>query len=309
MGISEQKLLNLLQKVLGNGKIVSKDEAMFMCPFSHHRKPKLAINLSTQRWQSWIDTNAKGRSIYGLFKKMNVAPQYLTELSRIVKIPKSTQQTEEEKIKIHLPYEFTSLQYDTEKTRASKAASNYLRQRNIFSYDIERYNIGYCESGDYANRIIIPSYDCDNNLNYFIARDFTGTAYLRYKNPPVSKDVVVFENQIDFSEPLIFCEGVFDAMAIRRNAIPLLGKNIPSKLRTKLVEHGVSEVCIVLDNDAFKNALQISETLMSENIKVRLVKMGNEDAADIGFNKIIHKIRNAEFLDFSELMKQKLCMN
>lgn len=309
MGISEQKLLNLLQKVLGTGKIVSKDEAMFMCPFSHHRKPKLAINLSTQRWQSWIDTNAKGRSIYGLFKKMDVAPQYLTELSRIVKIPKSTQQTEEEQIKIHLPYEFTSLQYDTEKTRSSKVAFNYLRQRNIFSYDIERYNIGYCESGDYANRIIVPSYDCDNNLNYFIARDFTGTAYLRYKNPPVSKDVVVFENQIDFSEPLIFCEGVFDAMAIRRNAIPLLGKNIPSKLKTKLVEHGVSEVCIVLDNDAFKNALQISETLMSENIKVRLVKMGNEDAADIGFNNIIHKVKNAELLDFSELMKQKLCMN
>ncbi len=309
MGISEQKLLNLLQKVLGTGKIVSKDEAMFMCPFSHHRKPKLAINLSTQRWQSWIDTNAKGRSIYGLFKKMNVAPQYLTELSRIVKIPKSTQQTEEEQIKIHLPYEFTSLQYDTEKTRSSKAAFNYLKNRNIFSYDIERYNIGYCESGDYANRIIVPSYDYDNNLNYFIARDFTGTAYLRYKNPPVSKDVVVFENQIDFSEPLIFCEGVFDAMAIRRNAIPLLGKNIPSKLKTKLVEHGVSEVCIVLDNDAFKNALQISETLMSENIKVRLVKMGNEDAADIGFNNIIHKVKNAELLDFSELMKQKLCMN
>ena len=309
MGISEQKLLNLLQKVLGTGKIVSKDEAMFMCPFSHHRKPKLAINLSTQRWQSWIDTNAKGRSIYGLFKKMNVAPQYLTELSRIVKIPKSTQQTEEEQIKIHLPYEFTSLQYDTEKTRSSKAAFNYLRNRNIFSYDIERYNIGYCESGDYANRIIVPSYDCDNNLNYFIARDFSGTAYLRYKNPPVSKDVVVFENQIDFSEPLIFCEGVFDAMAIRRNAIPLLGKNIPSKLKTKLVEHGVSEVCIVLDNDAFKNALQISQTLMSENIKVRLVKMGNEDAADIGFNKIIHKVRDAELLDFGELMKQKLCLN
>ena len=67
MGISEQKLLNLLQKVLGAGKIVSKDEVMFVCPFSHHRKPKLAVNLVTQRWQSWIDTNAKGRSIYSLF--------------------------------------------------------------------------------------------------------------------------------------------------------------------------------------------------------------------------------------------------
>ena len=146
-------------------------------------------------------------------------------------------------------------------------------------------------------------------MNYFLARDFTGNAYLKYKNPPVSKDVVVFENQIDFSEPLVFCEGVFDAMAIRRNAIALLGKNIPSKLKMRLIEHGVTEVSIVLDNDAYKNALAMSESLMNDNIRVKLIKMGNEDAADIGFNKIIQKIKSATLLDFSELMKQKLCMN
>ena len=101
---------------------------------------------------------------------------------------------------------------------------------------------------------------------------------MKYKNPPVSKDVVVFENQIDFSEPLILCEGVFDAMAIRRNAIALLGKNIPNKLKMRLIQHGVKEVSIVLDNDAFKNALYLSESLMNDNIKVRLVRMGSEDA-------------------------------
>ena len=132
---------------------------------------------------------------------------------------------------------------------------------------------------------------------------------MKYKNPPVSKDVVVFEKQIDFSEPLILCEGVFDAMAIRRNAIALLGKNIPNKLKMRLVEHGVKEVSVVLDNDAFKNALELSESLMNDGIGVRLVKMGNEDAADLGFNKVIHKIKNASLLDFSELMKQRLCLN
>ena len=106
---------------------------------------------------------------------------------------------------------------------------------------------------------------------------------MKYKNPPVSKDVVVFENQIDFSEPLILCEGVFDAMAIRRNAIALLGKNIPNKLKMRLVQHGVKEVSIVLDNDAFKNALYLSESLMNDNIKVRLVRMGSEDAVRLRF--------------------------
>jgi DNA primase len=188
-------------------------------------------------------------------------------------------------------------------------AMKYLKNRGIKSYDIERYDIGYCDKGDYAGRIIVPSFDVDNKLNYFLARDFTGNAYLKYKNPPVSKDVVVFENQIDFSEPLILCEGVFDAMAIRRNAIALLGKNIPSKLKMRLVEHGVKEVSIVLDNDAYKNALYISETLMNDNIKVKLVRMGGEDAADLGFKKVIERINSTDILDFGQLMQQKLCLN
>lgn len=308
MGISEQKLLALLQKVLGEGKIVSKDEAMFVCPFSHHRKPKLAVNLSTQRWQSWIDTNAKGRSIFALFKRLQVPSNYFDELSRIVKIPKSSQTQKTKEEYVSLPYEYKRLT-ETHTDFSCAKAMKYLKERGIESYDIERYDIGYCDKGDYSGRIIVPSYDVDNKLNYFLARDFTGNAYLKYKNPPVSKDVVVFENQIDFSEPLILCEGVFDAMAIRRNAIALLGKNIPNKLKMRLVQHGVKEVSIVLDNDAFKNALYLSESLMNDNIKVRLVRMGSEDAADLGFKKVIERINSTDILDFGQLMQQKLCLN
>ena len=308
MGISEQKLLALLQKVLGEGKIVSKDEAMFVCPFSHHRKPKLAVNLSTQRWQSWIDTNAKGRSIFSLFKRLQVPSNYFAELSRIVKLPKNSTLTDTEEQYVSLPYEFKRLT-ETHTDFSYAKAMKYLKNRGIESYDIERYDIGYCDKGDYAGRIIVPSYDVDNKLNYFLARDFTGNAYLKYKNPPVSKDVVVFENQIDFSEPLILCEGVFDAMAIRRNAIALLGKNIPNKLKMRFVQHGVKEVSIVLDNDAFKNALHLSESLMNDNIKVRLVRMGSEDAADLGFKKVIERINSTDILDFGQLMQQKLCLN
>lgn len=308
MGISEQKLLALLQKVLGEGKIVSKDEAMFVCPFSHHRKPKLAVNLSTQRWQSWIDTNAKGRSIFALFKRLQVPSNYFDELSRIVKLPKSSQTQETKEEYVSLPYEYKRLT-ETHTDFSYAKAMKYLKNRGIESYDIERYDIGYCDKGDYAGRIIVPSYDADNKLNYFLARDFTGNAYLKYKNPPVSKDVVVFENQIDFSEPLILCEGVFDAMAIRRNAIALLGKNIPNKLKMRLIQHGVKEVSIVLDNDAFKNALHLSESLMNDNIKVRLVRMGSEDAADLGFKKVMEKIKSTDILDFSQLMQQKLCLS
>ena len=308
MGISEQKLLTLLQKVLGEGKIVSKDEAMFICPFSHHRKPKLAVNLTPQRWQSWIDTNAKGRSIFALFKRLQAPSNYFEELSRIVKLPKNMKLADTEKQYVALPYEFRRLT-ETHKDFSYTKAMNYLKRRGIESCDIERYDIGYCSGGDYAGRIIVPSYDADNKLNYFLARDFTGNAYLKYKNPPVSKDIVVFENQIDFSEPLVLCEGVFDAIAIRRNAIALLGKNIPSKLKIKMIENKVSEVYVVLDQDAMKNAISISESLLNENINVRFVKMGKRDAADIGFRGMTERLRKTPLMGFDELMKQKLCMS
>ncbi len=155
MGISEQKLLTLLQKVLGEGKIVSKDEAMFMCPFSHHRKPKLAVNLTTQRWQSWIDTNAKGRSIFALFKRLQVPANYFAELSKIVKLPKNTKLADTEEQYVSLPYEFKRLT-EAHKDFSYTKAMNYLSNRNIESYDIERYDIGDCSDGDYAGRIIVP---------------------------------------------------------------------------------------------------------------------------------------------------------
>ena len=56
---------------------------------------------------------------------------------------------------------------------------------------------------DYAGRIIVPSYDVDNKLNYFLARDFTGNAYLKYKNPPVIKMWLYLKIKL-ISEPIYF---------------------------------------------------------------------------------------------------------
>ena len=51
-----------------------------------------------------------------------------------------------------------------------KGAFDALVECGVNKEDITKYNIGYCDGGMYSNRIIIPSYDLDNRLNYFIAR-------------------------------------------------------------------------------------------------------------------------------------------
>ena len=135
MDIQQHKLFSLLESVLGDGKVISDSETVFKCPFSNHRKPKLAINLSTQRWQSWIDTRAKGKSIYALFKKLNVSPEKFRELAKIAKMPKyySTDNTQTEEEHIRLPMEFKSLK-ESHRDIQYKHAVRYLRERGMFEY-------------------------------------------------------------------------------------------------------------------------------------------------------------------------------
>ena len=64
------KVVNLLERALNSrGKKLTKpNEYMFYSPFVSHYKPKLQINVSTQKWHCWVSNNG-GHSIYSLFKK------------------------------------------------------------------------------------------------------------------------------------------------------------------------------------------------------------------------------------------------
>ena len=62
-------------------------------------------------------------------------------------------------------------------------------------------------------------------------RSFEKDPFVKYRNPETSRDIVPFELFINWELPLVLCEGPFDAIAIKRNAIPLLGKNIQSNLK------------------------------------------------------------------------------
>ncbi len=77
-----------------------------------------------------------------------------------------------------------------------------------------------------------------------------------YDAPSVNKsEIIGFEYYINWNVPVVLCEGVFDAMAIKRNAIPLFGKTISRRLMKKLVESEVKTVYIALDKDAVKQAM------------------------------------------------------
>ena len=301
-------LVTLVDSVLGQGRKTSNGNYAYHCPFCHHHKPKLEINFTENKqghnpWHCWV-CNTRGKTIVGLFKKTEASSEKIAEAKSYVK---SGYEVEETIVKnqLNLPEEFTPL-YPTPTGISAKHALFYLKKRGITVEDIIKYNIGYCEFGEYGNMIIIPSYDFRGELNFFVGRSFEKESYRKYKNPSVSKDIIPFELFVNWESPIVLCEGPFDAMAIKRNAIPLLGKHIQNNLMKKIVSSKVKQIYIALDQDAQKDALGFCEQFMNEGKEVHLLEMNGKDPSEIGFNSFLDILHKSQPLTLSGLLTRKL---
>jgi len=303
--MNQNKIINLLNRVLNNAgrKLKKQDEWMYWSPFVSHHKPKLQINVQNQNWHCWV-SNQGGRNLFQLLKKVGASREHFEELSELVgDLPRYTKSKDTKTI-VKLPDEFKPLCNGNE-TIVKKHALNYLNKRGITSEDIMKYNIGYCDEGIYSNRIIIPSYDEDGQLNFFVGRDFYNST-MKYKNSPTSKNIIGFELFINWDEPIILCEGVFDAMAFKRNAIPLFGKTIMNSLKKKIIEYGVQTIYLSLDNDAIKESIEISEYFINNGIEVKMIEFNEKDPSETGFENLLYLIDKTETTKFSDLMRLKL---
>jgi DNA primase len=297
-------LISLLSQILGDYKEFGKGEVYFTCPFCHRHTKKFAVNLNKNAFHCW-HCGAKGRSLITLFKRLDVSPSQLKELRSLLSEDQIKNYVEEDtKTELYLPPGFKPLWVPSKSIHYSNAIK-YLKNRGITGYDIIRYQMGYTMDGPYANRIIIPSYDSNNKLNYFLARSFYESG-LKYKNPPVSKNVIVFENQINWKMPLVLCEGVFDAIAIRRNAVPLLGKFVPRKLLKMMIKNQVKEVYVALDDDALVDAREIERILTNNGMSVKLVNLDKKDPSELGFTDTWKCIDAAESTTFKDYIGGRL---
>jgi len=295
-------ILTLLEEYLGT-HIHQKDEYLFHCPFCHHHKKKLSINIVSNKWKCWV-CDAKGARLISLLKRMNLPKQIINKFKEVLGDDVKQYIIEEPQQQLSLPVEYKPL-WKPEKSYPYLHALTYLKQRGITAEEILRYRMGYCETGTYAGRIIVPSYNAQNELNYFTARSFY-EGNMKYKNPPVSKNVIIFENLIDWDEPIILCEGMFDAIALRQNAIPLMGKTISKSLEYALLRNSVENVIIFLDADARMDALKLEHRLKQYEIDVKLVLTEGKDASDMGFQTSWNAIDTATTTNFKQFIEQRL---
>lgn len=272
--------LKLLKKALGHCW-TNEGEHQFHCPKCKHHKLKLSVNIDKGVFKCWV-CDYSGTKISPLIRRF--APSYYMDWRQLEgeidlekydtifdDAPKPVPQV------IDLPENFQTL--TGKKTRIKRRALNYLYSRGFTDTDILVWKVGFCDFGEYQDRVIVPSFDNQGNLNFFIARSYTGD-WMKYRNPKVSKDIIFNDLNIDWDSDITLVEGAFDAMKCR-NAIPLLGSTLreESLLFQKICERKPN-VYLALDDDAKGKEFGIAKRLREYGINAMSIKI--TPYADIG---------------------------
>ena len=207
MLLYQTEVVTILNKALKqSAKIRKGTDAVYYCPVCKHYKRKLEINTVTGKYHCWV-CGLSGTSLKTLFKKLGLSGEYLGQIYKNTETYRKLPQndinaileifSEKKNLPVEsliLPKEYRSF-YDDELTLIGRHALRYLKSRNITKYDVLRYNIGYCEGGQYNGRILIPSYDAAGQLNFYSTRSIFEESKMKYVNSFGSKDIIGFENK------------------------------------------------------------------------------------------------------------------
>ena len=279
----EEQKLSILKAVLGRFRRTGS-EYLFTCPFCKHHKPKFSVNLNRGA-KCWV-CDWKSPDVRRVIRRVGSFDQ-LQEWDAITGRVSLSAFDElfgdyedvvvEETIK--LPDSFISLA-NRNVSLSSLAARQYLKSRGLTEKDLVNWKIGFCTSGEYANRVIIPSFNMNGEVNYFIARAYNDD-WMRYKNPPVSRDIVFNELFLDWDSDLTIVEGAFDAIVAGTNSVPILGStlNESSKLFQEIVKHD-TPIYLALDPDAEKKSNRLITALMKYDVELYKVDITGYD--DVG---------------------------
>ena len=304
-------LKSLVDQSLGEGKPTSGNNHSYYCPKCGHHKRKLEVDFTDNSkginpFNCWT-CSFKGRTVAALLKAVGAPLQAIEKARSYVKYSDFEEDSTANKQEVELPKEFIPLwEENIKKDWIWEKSMRYLASRGITKGDIYKYRIGYCRAKKYRNMVIFPLFDENGKLIYFVARSFDEKSWVKYRNPKASKDIVPNEHLINWNVPVILCEGVFDAIAIRRNALPLLGKTIQRSMMRKLLNSNAGKIYFALDQDALDEAYEYCEMFLDQGKEVYLVDLKRKDPSDMGFEAFTKLVQQTLPVNYESLLAHKL---
>ena len=286
-------LVELLSDFLGEPKqhYESKGQISFDCPVCAEEKGlddgdgkgNLEINYIRHVYKCWACGETHGT--HGPLGKLfdGYATKQQKKVYNLVK-PEEFKQEDKKRVRLRLPEGFTTFKDSNPRFIPHIEAYRYLKSRGISDDMIEKYNIGYTVSGEFAYRIIIPSYNSEGQLNYFVGRAWVNKR-MKYKNPAsVPKDEIIFnERLIDWDKDIYLVEGAFDSFFLD-NPLVMLGKKMSKLIFETLYTKANANVVICVDGDAWDDGLKMYHELNGGRLynKVKIVRLPKDkDVCDL----------------------------
>ncbi len=175
---------------------------------------------------------------------------------------------------IKLPDEFQPLDLETNDPE-ELYIFEYLFNRGLSIEQIIDYGFGFCKTGQYRDRVIIPCYEGGSPI-YFVNRlcldngkpltkqreqELMVAGIRKTVNPPMNfnslgKSEVLYNIDIAKQyDTIIVTEGAFDAINVGQNAVAILGSMISQNQISKLLKTKAKKIIMMLDPDAIDKAL------------------------------------------------------
>lgn len=280
-------------KYTGNGK-----EVHFNCVVCGESRHRMFVNLSSGKVHchncgyssniigliQWVEgvSWTRANEIFKDVKGTLILPESVTrELTQNVF---KGERRDLQKRPIPLPEEYSLLNPEHTNISTKKALRYLTHTRKITKNQIVSHKFGYCSSGEYKGRVIIPITE-NGELRFWVARAVSSEAKMKEKSPSneeyqISKSEVIFniDRAAKKYHSIVISEGIFDALSWGDIGVSLLGKTLYQEQLNILLDYRnllTEPIYIAIDYDARNKATEMAQ-ILSEYFDVRMINIPKE---------------------------------
>lgn len=284
------------------------------CPFCGKEK-KFGINLFTDRGHCfYCEIHIKPVQVVLDLEKIQF-PKLVNLLSNLDSSSFNNYESklkytpDKEYEKLQLPEGFKLLIFG--ESQIAKLARNYIKNKRHLNVEkLALKGWGYCTKGTHMGHIIMPVYNMDKELIYYVTRAFINTG-IKFLNPDtekfgIGKSSIIYNFEALYKYSSIdLVESIINAETLGDKAIATLGKSLSKYQVQQIIISPVKSVNVILDPDALKQSIELVMEL-SNYKKVRLINLPEgEDVNSYGKTKTNLLKEKTEFQTYRDLINLK----